>query len=198
MAKRPTAPAPPCTSTRSPVWSLARSNTPCHAVSAPMGTEAASTCVKPVGFGAILLGCVMRTLPWRHRKTSHSCRRLPGRHRSRQYPGLQPQRRRKIHVPVWPECVSRRSSCEWWDTTPIPLTSHQPHEPGSKAHLGQVAVVERLLRPTQLSRRNQPGASLSFFTSASRQPFWNQPLTSRETEGIPPTIYRHRLKRSRD
>src|SRR5262245_9602153 len=33
------------------------------------------------------------------------------------------------------------------------------------ARLAQVAVVERFLRPTQLSHRNQPGASLSFFTS---------------------------------
>src|SRR5262249_469510 len=64
-------------------------------------------------------------------------------------------------------------------TKAIPLTSHQLREPGSKAHLAQVAVVERFLRPTQLSHRNQPGASLSFFTSASPQPFWNQPLVER-------------------
>src|SRR5215831_19153528 len=91
--------------------------------SPPMGTEAASMCIKPVGFCAILL-------------------RLPDRHQSREY-----------------------LSGEWWDTRAISLTSHQPHEPGSKAQLAQVAVVERFLRPTQLSRRNQPGASLSFFTS---------------------------------
>src|SRR5262245_29947936 len=58
IAKMPTAPAPPCTSTCSPAWSPARSNSPCHAVNAPIGTEAASICVKRGGFWATLLACV--------------------------------------------------------------------------------------------------------------------------------------------
>ena len=44
----PTAPPPPCTSTCSPACSPARSNNPCHAVNAPIGTDAASTWVRRV------------------------------------------------------------------------------------------------------------------------------------------------------
>src|SRR5262249_427058 len=42
-------------------------------------------------------------------------------------------------------------------------------------------------------RRNQPCASLSLFTSASRQPFWNQPLTCRPLS----TARRHRQRAQR-
>ena len=149
--------------------------------------------VSPQAFAQYCSVARCRTRPWRHRETSHLCRRLPDRHQSLEYLELQPQRRRKTHVPVRPGCVSRRSSWERWDTRAIPLTSHQPHEPGSKAHLAQGAVVEHFLRPTQLSHRNQPGTSLSVFTSASRQPFWKQPFTSRTLS----TARRHRQQTQR-
>ena len=52
IAKLPTPPAPAWTNTRSPLPSLAWSNSPCHAVSAARGTAAASLCDRLPGFGA--------------------------------------------------------------------------------------------------------------------------------------------------
>jgi hypothetical protein len=52
------APAPPCTSPRSPARSLARSSNPRPAVRAPMGTEAGSTCISRRGFAATLSSAV--------------------------------------------------------------------------------------------------------------------------------------------